>query len=400
MGSSGTTSASSQMESLQHYIEHFDFPYCAEVSKYEREKKIGQGTFGEVFKAKDKKNKSKIVALKKVLMDNEKEGFPITAMREVRILQQLRHDNIVNLIEICRSKASTVNRFKSTFYLVFDFCDHDLAGLLSNYKVTFSLGEIKSVIKQLLDGLYHIHCNKIIHRDMKAANVLITRKGILKLADFGLARAFSYNPDKPNRYTNRVVTLWYRPPELLLGERNYREAVDMWGAGCIMAEMWTRSPIMQGNSEQHQLTLISQLCGSIAPEVWPGVEQLELFTKMELPKGQKRKVKERLKHYVKDAYACDLIDKLLWLDPSKRIDSDGALDHEFLWTDPLPCSLERMLSQHANSMFEYLAPQRRGGAVHHAAHAAAEAARQHQHQQHQQNQANQAYKDGYKDMVY
>jgi len=109
-------------------------------------------------------------------------------------------------------------------------------------------------------------------------------------------------------------------------------------------------------------------------------------------------VKERLKHYVEDAYACDLIDKLLWLDPSKRIDSDGALDHEFLWTDPLPCSLERMLSQHTNSMFEYLAPQRRGGAAHHAAHAAAEAARQ--HQQHQQNQANQAYKDGYKDMVY
>ena len=80
----------------------------------------------------------------------------------------------------------------------------------------------------------------LVYRDMKAANVLITRKGILKLADFGLARAFSYNPEKPNRYTNRVVTLWYRPPELLLGERNYREAVDMWGAGCIMAEMWTR----------------------------------------------------------------------------------------------------------------------------------------------------------------
>ena len=100
-----------------------------------------------------------------------------------------------------------------------------------------------------------------------------------------------------------------------------------------------RSPIMQGNSEQHQLTLISQLCGSISPEVWHGVDQLELYTKMELPKGQKRKVKERLKYYVRDAYACDLIDKLLWLDPSKRIDSDGALDHEFLWTDPLPCSL-------------------------------------------------------------
>ena len=94
------------------------------------------------------------------------------------------------------------------------------------------------------------------------------------------------------RYTNRVVTLWYRPPELLLGERNYGPPVDMWGAGCIMAEMWTRSPIMQGNTEQHQLTLIAQLCGAIQPDVWPGVEQLDLYSKMEIPKIQKRRVKD------------------------------------------------------------------------------------------------------------
>lgn len=92
------------------------------------------------------------------------------------------------------------------------------------------------------------------------------------------------------RYTNRVVTLWYRPPELLLGDRNYGPPVDLWGAGCIMAEMWTRSPIMQGNSEQQQLTLISQLCGSITPEVWPKVESLDLYNQLELVKGQKRKV--------------------------------------------------------------------------------------------------------------
>merc|ERR1719384_324636 len=346
--------------SKDQYIEQFDFPYCEEVSKYEKQAKIGQGTFGEVFKARDRKNKNKVVALKKVLMENEKEGFPITALREIRILQLLRHENIVNLIEICRTKATQFNRHKSTFYLVFDFCEHDLAGLLSNFNVKFSLGEIKKVMQQLLNGLYYIHSNKIIHRDMKAANVLITKQGILKLADFGLARAISINKaGQANRYTNRVVTLWYRPPELLLGERNYGPAVDMWGAGCIMAEMWTRSPIMQGNTEQHQLTLIAQLCGAINEEVWPGVSRLDLFEKLEIPRGSKRRVKERLKPYVKDQYACDLIDKLLSLDPSKRLDADNALNHDLFWTDPMPCSLERMLANHNQSMFEYLAPTRR-----------------------------------------
>lgn len=330
------------------------YPFCDEVTKYEKLAKIGQGTFGEVFKARHRTTK-KIVALKKVLMENEKEGFPITALREIKILQLLKHENVVKLIEICRTKATHYNRCKSTFYLVFDFCEHDLAGLLSNINVKFSLGEIKMVMKQLLNGLYFIHSNKILHRDMKAANILITKNGTLKLADFGLARAFSISKNgQPNRYTNRVVTLWYRPPELLLGERNYGPPVDMWGAGCIMAEMWTRSPIMQGSTEQHQLTLISQLCGSINSDTFAGVEKLDLYTKLDLPKGQKRKVKERLKAYVKDPYALDLLDKLLILDPGKRIDSDTALNHDFFWSDPLPCDLAKMLSQHNVSMFEYL----------------------------------------------
>lgn len=255
--------------------------------------------------------------------------------------------------------ATPYNRFKSTFYLVFDFCEHDLAGLLSNANVKFSLGEIKKVMQQLLNGLYFIHYNKILHRDMKAANVLITKNGVLKLADFGLARAFSVSKGPPNRYTNRVVTLWYRPPELLLGERNYGPPIDLWGSGCIMAEMWTRSPIMQGTTEQHQLTLICQLCGSITSEVWPGVENLELYTKLELPKDQKRKVKERLKAYVRDQYALDLLDKLLALDPKQRLDADNALNHDFFWTEPMPVDLAKMMSQHNTSMFEYLAPPRR-----------------------------------------
>ena len=219
-------------------------------------------------------------------------------------------------------------------------------------------------MQQLLNGLYYIHSNNVLHRDMKAANILITKNGTLKLADFGLARAISKNKG-PNRYTNRVVTLWYRPPELLLGDRNYGPPIDLWGAGCIMAELWTRSPIMQGSTEQHQLNLISQLCGSITPEVWTGVDALDMFAKLELPKGQKRKVKDRLKPYVRDQYALDLLDKLLSLDPTQRLDADNALNHDFFWTDPMPQDLAKMLSNHNTSMFEFLAPPRRRGAAAH-----------------------------------
>lgn len=157
----------------------------------------------------------------------------------------------------------------------------------------------------------------------------------------------------------RVVTLWYRPPELLLGARNYGPPIDLWGAGCIMAEMWTRAPILQGNTEQTQLTLISQLCGSITPEVWPGVEKLELYVKLDLAKNHRRRVKDKLKAYVKCQNALDLLDKLLVLDPSKRLDSDSALNHDFFWTDPMPGDLGKKLSAFTNSMFEFNIPRRR-----------------------------------------
>lgn len=142
------------------------------------------------------------------------------------------------------------------------------------------------------------------------------------------------------------MTLWYRPPELLLGERNYGPPVDLWGAGCIMAEMWTRSPILQGNSELHQLQLIIKLCGSIHVENWPGVENLSKWSKVELQGDVPRRVKEILRSYIKDRHALDLLDKLLTLDPSKRIDSNSALDHDFFWLDPVPADLSKMLSTH------------------------------------------------------
>lgn len=255
------------------------------------------------------------------------------------------------IFHIYSHTATPYNRDKGSIYLVCDFCEHDLAGLLNCEDVKFSLAEIKSIMQQLFSALYYIHSNRILHRDMKSSNILVTKNGVLKLADFGLARALCKGPAQ--RYTNRVVTLWYRPPELLLGERNYGPPIDMWGAGCIMCELWTRRAIMQGESEQHQICLISQLCGSITPEVYPGVEKLEQYSKLDLPQDQRRKIKERLKHYIKDSRCVEMIDRLLVLDPKKRLDSDACLDDDIFLEPPLPSQTElaHKLTRFKSSMF-------------------------------------------------
>lgn len=170
---SGISISSGQLTFSQNQcIERDNFPFVDNVEKYKKIAKIGHGTYGEVFKAFDPTNKQ-FVALKRVLDDHGKfSGFPITTLREIRILQQIKHVNVVKLIEICRSKPIASNRYRSNFYLVFEFCEHDLGGLLSNKNVRFNLGEIKSVVQQLLNGLYFLHYCKIMHRDLKPANIL------------------------------------------------------------------------------------------------------------------------------------------------------------------------------------------------------------------------------------
>lgn len=342
----------------------FDYPYCDDVEKYEKICRIGKGTFGEVFRAKHRITK-KEVALKRILMDNEQEGFPITAIREIKLLRSYKDENVVNLIEVCRSTPE-ING-KAISYLVFDFCHHDLAGLIQEaHDKIKSLPNIKCIVKQLLEGLHKLHTNKIIHRDMKSSNILITKDGELKIADFGLARPYSLDP-KNRKYTNRVVTLWYRPPELLLGERNYACAVDLWGVGCIMSELFTREPLMKGTTEQHQLQLIADNIGPIAPEVWPQVVELPMYHKLSnvINNGKQRKLLMlKMKRYTHNEHALDLLKKLLILDPNKRIDANTALDHDFFWDerDPQPAekkALAKSLSSISQSQFEYTARHRR-----------------------------------------
>uniref|UniRef100_A0A915DCS2 cyclin-dependent kinase n=1 Tax=Ditylenchus dipsaci TaxID=166011 RepID=A0A915DCS2_9BILA len=256
---------------------------------------VGEGTYGQVYKASRKNHDAPgtaLVALKKVRLENEREGFPITAIREIKILRQLEHKNVVRLFDIVTDQkgGSKQQSKNSAFYLVFEYVDHDLNGLLDSNMVEFSELQVASLVKQLLLALEHCHNLNFLHRDIKCANILINNRGELKLGDFGLARLFN----KAERlYTNRVITLWYRPPELLLGQEKYGTEVDIWSAGCILGELFVKKPIFQGNVELAQLEIICQYCGSPSVENWPGVANLPNFKSMRLKNYYPRRLRDK-----------------------------------------------------------------------------------------------------------
>jgi len=213
---------------------------CGQRDDYDMLSKLGEGTFGEVHKAIHRTKKT-MVALKRILMHNEKEGMPVTALREIKILKALKHPAIVELLDMF-VVSSNGKESPMSCYMVFPYMDHDLAGLLENERVQLQPSQIKLYMKQLLEGTEYMHHNHIVHRDMKAANLLISNDGTLRIADFGLARAFDpeivtkagrWKDNRERKYTNCVVTRWYRPPELLLGARQYGGEIDLWGIGCV-----------------------------------------------------------------------------------------------------------------------------------------------------------------------
>uniref|UniRef100_A0A8D3CJB2 Cyclin dependent kinase 18 n=2 Tax=Scophthalmus maximus TaxID=52904 RepID=A0A8D3CJB2_SCOMX len=226
--------------------------------------KLGEGTYATVFKGRSKLTEN-LVALKEIRLEHE-EGAPCTAIREVSLLKNLKHANIVTLHDIIHTDRCLT--------LVFEYLDSDLKQYLDNCGNLMSMHNVKIFMFQLLRGLSYCHKRKILHRDLKPQNLLINDKGELKLADFGLARAKSV-PTKT--YSNEVVTLWYRPPDVLLGSTEYSTPIDMWGVGCILFEMATGRPMFPGATVKEELHLIFRLIGTPTEESWPGISGSEEF---------------------------------------------------------------------------------------------------------------------------
>ncbi|KAI0071594.1 Pkinase-domain-containing protein [Panus rudis PR-1116 ss-1] len=337
------------------------FEGCGRQEDYDVMTKLGEGTFGEVHKAVHIK-KGHAVALKRILMHNEKEGMPVTALREIKILKALKHPCIIDILDMFVMKSKGKESPLSV-YMVFPYMDHDLAGLLENERVKLTPSQIKLYMKQLLEGTEYMHRNHILHRDMKAANLLISNNGSLKIADFGLAR--SYDPDivkgpsfadgvkddrRMKKYTNCVVTRWYRPPELLLGARQYGGEVDMWGIGCVLGEMFHRRPILPGSSDLDQLDKIWQLCGTPNQHTWPDYDTLPGCEGVKRFQTYVRRLRQNFEAIGPETV--DLLDKLLICNPRERLTASQALDHDYFWTDPLPADPKSLPSYEASHEFD------------------------------------------------
>lgn len=276
--------------------------------------KLGEGTYATVFKGRSKLTDN-LVALKEIRLEHE-EGAPCTAIREVSLLKDLKHANIVTLHDIVHTDKSLT--------LVFEYLDKDLKQYMDDCGNIMSMHNVKIFLFQILRGLSYCHKRKVLHRDLKPQNLLINERGELKLADFGLARAKSV-PTKT--YSNEVVTLWYRPPDVLLGSSEYSTQIDMWGVGCIFYEMAAGRPLFPGSTVEDELHLIFRLLGTPTEENWPGISSIEEFKSYSFPKYKPQPI---INHAPRlDSEGIELLLSFLRYESKKRISADEAMKHSY-----------------------------------------------------------------------
>jgi CTD kinase subunit alpha len=312
--------------------------HAASESVYYRkpgnESVVGSGTYGKVFKGIHVYTKD-MVALKKIRMEGERDGvsisrretrhhtnkpqFPVTAIREVKLLQSLNHDNVVQLREVMVEKNDC--------YMVFEYLSHDLTGLLNHPTFKLEQSHKKDLAKQLFEGLDYLHRRGVLHRDIKAANILVSNTGQLKLADFGLARFYAKSSKLD--YTNRVITIWYRSPELLLGETRYGPEVDIWSAACVLVEIFTRHAIFPGDGgEINQLDKIYNVLGTPTVQDWPGIVDMQWFELLRPTERKASTFEEKYKDRV-SPMAFELLQAMFLFDPNARPTAADILEHPF-----------------------------------------------------------------------
>jgi CTD kinase subunit alpha len=287
---------------------------------------VGSGTYGKVYKGIHVFTKG-LVALKKIRMEGERDGFPVTAVRELKLLQSLRHENVVSLLEVMVEKNDC--------FMVFEYLSHDLTGLLNHPTFQLEHAHKKDLARQLFQGLDYLHQRGVLHRDIKAANILVSNTGQLKLADFGLARFYAKRQQLD--YTNRVITIWYRPPEVLLGETQYGPVVDVWSAACVMIEIFTKHAIFPGDGgEINQLEKVYNILGTPTIKEWPNLVEMPWFELLRPTERKPNVFEEKYKERLTPA-AFDLLRSMLQFDPAKRPTASDVLEHPYFTTEePLP----------------------------------------------------------------
>ncbi|KAL7638142.1 UNVERIFIED_CONTAM: hypothetical protein RMT77_011767 [Armadillidium vulgare] len=296
------------------------------LKRYEKIEFLGEGQFATVYKALDTETKQ-IVAVKKIKLGSREEardGINRTALREIKLLQEVHHKNIIGLLDVFG--------YKSNVSLVFDFMDTDLEVIIKDTEnIILSPANIKAYILQTLKGLEWLHINWILHRDLKPNNLLVNSEGVLKIGDFGLARFYG-SPNRP--YSHQVVTRWYRAPELLFGARAYGTGVDMWAIGCILAEMLVRCPYFPGDSDLDQLTRIFTALGTPTDDDWPDMCKLPDFITFKQFDGSP--LSDLFPAAGEDLI--ELLNSLLALNPLKRLNCTKVLQLSYFsnWPTPTP----------------------------------------------------------------
>ncbi|KAJ2520545.1 kinase subunit of RNA polymerase II carboxy-terminal domain kinase I [Coemansia sp. RSA 1939] len=292
---------------------------------YTRISMVGEGTYGKVYKARNRES-GRIVALKRMRVETDREGFPITAMREIRLLKQLKHPNITQVLDVIPDGNSAV-------YMVMEYMDYDLSGLANHPQWNPEPAHKKSLMHQLLEGLAFMHERGILHRDIKGSNLLVNQHGQVKYVDFGLARSFHHT--RMQELTNRVITLWYRPPELLLGTTVYGPEVDIWSLGCVLLELFTKKPAFQGQNDIDQLEQIFKLLGTPSPEVWNSFRKLP-WTCYMTPNTRYENCLRTMLSPKMPSSAIDLIGWMLSLSPAERPSAADCLSHAYFVESPAP----------------------------------------------------------------